>query len=87
MIELGPSTSFTMRVVLIKRWSRWFAEHTEDWEGRLGTELAYLFQAIANDIAFVVDIDSPLLALLREKRVRRHDRVWRYVRSRSEVSN
>ena len=67
------------RLARIQRWSRWFYAHTDTYEGALGEELAYFYQAIAHDTCIEVTSASPIVALLRRERVGFDDVVWRYI--------
>jgi hypothetical protein len=54
-------------------------DHAESYDGRLGAEVAYLYEAIANDTFMFVAVESPLVALLRRENIGANDAIWRYL--------
>lgn len=67
------------RVDLINKWSHWFYDNTESFEGKLGMQLAYLWAAISKGTKIEVDPSSPLIRLLRQKQVPETELIWEYI--------
>jgi hypothetical protein len=64
----------------MQHWYRWFHSNTDRWEGKIGSEISYLFGAIMNDTFIIVNSQSALLSLLKKKEVNSHSSIWKYLR-------
>ncbi len=73
----GASNSQRLR--LITKWADRLYAKTETWKGPLGTELAYLFAAVARGRHVALPQRSALVRLLRRERVPTGDRIWDYI--------
>lgn len=80
MLDLAIPTSPEEKLHFMQRWYRWFYENTDNWQGKIGQELAYLWGAIMNDTFIIINSQSAILSLLREKRVDSRSTIWKYVR-------
>jgi len=69
----------SQRLRLITKWADRLYAKTETWKGPLGTELAYLFAAIARGRHVALPRRSALVRLLRRKDVSAKDRIWRHI--------
>jgi hypothetical protein len=67
------------RLQLISKWADRFYANTETWKGSLGTELAYLFAAIARGSHVALTRRSALVRLLRRERVPAGDAIWKHI--------
>lgn len=67
------------RLQLITRWADRLYAKTETWKGSLGTELAYLFAAIARGRHVALTRRSALVRLLRREGVPAGDRIWKHI--------
>lgn len=67
------------RLRLIAKWSERLYANTETWKGSLGTELAYLFAAIARGRHVALTRRSTLVRLLRREGVSTKDRIWKHI--------
>lgn len=68
------------RLALIQEWSSWFHAQTESWKVPLGTQLAYLFAAMANDHYVELSRSSALVRLLRRENIPSSNRIWQFIR-------
>jgi len=69
----------SQRLRLITKWADRLYAKTETWKGPLGTELAYLFAAIARGRHVALPRRSALVRLLRREDVSAKDRIWRHI--------
>ncbi len=69
----------SQRLRLITKWADRLYAKTETWKGHLGTELAYLFAAIARDRHVALTRRSALVRLLRREGVSADDQIWRHI--------
>ena len=67
------------RLRLITKWADRLYAKTESWKGPLGTELAYLFAAIARGSHVALTRRSALVRLLRREHVPVADQIWNYI--------
>lgn len=67
------------RLRLITKWADRLYAKTETWKGPLGTELAYLFAAIARGRHVALTRRSALVRLLRREDVSTKDRIWKHI--------
>ncbi len=67
------------KMKLVKKWSRWFYDHTETFGGALGRQLAYLFPAIINDHQIEVSRRSSIVKTLKRGEVPETDDIWDYI--------
>lgn len=74
------------RVDLINKWSHWFYDNTETFEGKLGMQLAYLWAAISRGTKIEVDPSSPIVRLLEQKQVGKSELIWEYIDSIPETA-
>ena len=73
------SVNGSERLRLITKWADWFYTKTETWKGSLGTELAYLFAAIAGGRHVALSRRSALVRLLRREGVSAKDEIWKHI--------
>ncbi|ODU24178.1 MAG: hypothetical protein ABS95_02170 [Verrucomicrobia bacterium SCN 57-15] len=64
---------------LITKWADRLYAKTETWKGPLGTELAYLFAAIARGHHVALTRRSVLVRLLRREGVSAKDGIWKHI--------
>lgn len=76
---MPTSRSMEEKVELVKKWSSWFYNHTDSFDGKLGMQLAYLWPAILNDNVVECSERDPLPKLLRENGVTEDDILWEYI--------
>ncbi len=69
----------SQRLRLIIKWADRLYATTETWKGSLGTELAYLFAAIARGRHVALTRRSALVRLLRRAAVSANDPIWRHI--------
>lgn len=67
------------RLRLITKWAGQLYAKTETWKGPLGTELAYLFAAIARGRHVALTPRSTIVRLLRREGVSASDPIWRHI--------
>ena len=67
------------RLQLITKWADRLYTKTETWKGHLGTELAYLFAAMARGRHVALTRRSALVRLLRREGVPVEDRIWKFI--------
>lgn len=67
------------RLRLITKWADRLYAKTETWKGSLGTELAYLFAAIARGSHVALTRRSALVRLLRREGVSTKDGIWKHI--------
>lgn len=67
------------RLRLITKWADRLYAKTETWKGPLGTELAYLFAAIARGRHVALTQRSALVRLLRREGVSTKDGIWKHI--------
>jgi len=67
------------KIKLISKWSIWFYEHTETFDGEIGRQLAYLWPAIANDSKIEVDPNSEIVSILLEHDPNMTKTIWSYM--------
>lgn len=67
------------RLQLIAEWAERLYARTETWKGSLGTELAYLFAAIARGRHIALTQRSSLVRLLRREQVSPGNRIWKHI--------
>ncbi len=73
----GASNSQRLR--LITKWADRLYAKTETWKGPLGTELAYLFAAIARGRHVALSRRSALVRILRREGVSAKDGIWKHI--------
>lgn len=73
----GASNSQRLR--LITKWADRLYAKTETWKGPLGTELAYLFAAIARGRHVGLSRRSALVRLLRREGASANDEIWKHI--------
>lgn len=71
--------SSSQRLRLITKWADRLYAKTETWKGPLGTELAYLFAAIARGGHIALTRRSALVRLLRREGVPATDQIWKHI--------
>lgn len=69
----------SQRLRLITKWADRLYAKTETWKGSLGTELAYLFTAIARGGHVTLTRRSALVRLLRREGVSAKEEIWRHI--------
>ncbi len=69
----------SQRLRLITKWADRLYAKTETWKGPLGTELAYLFAAIARGRHVALTRRSALVRLLRREGVSAKDGIWKHI--------
>jgi hypothetical protein len=67
------------RLRLITKWADRLYTKTETWQGSLGTELAYLFAAIARGGHVALTRRSALVRLLRREGISAKEDIWRHI--------
>lgn len=71
------------KIKLISRLADWFYNNTNTWETRLGSQLAYLFAAIARDHKYDAYGDEEIILLLQDttlpQPISKDDEVWDYI--------
>lgn len=77
LAKKGASNS--QRLQLINKWADRLYAKTETWKGPLGTELAYLFSAIARGSHVALNRRSALVRLLRREGVSDRDAIWNHI--------
>ena len=69
----------TDKVKTIQRWSKWFYDHTNTFNGAIGRELAYLWPAIINENVIEVAPNSAIVQLLKGENIDPHIEIWNYL--------
>lgn len=69
----------SQRLRLITKWADRLYAKTETWKGSLGTELAYLFAAIARGSHVALTRRSALVRLLRREAVPAKEEIWKHI--------
>lgn len=72
--------SNTKKIELIKHWSQWFHDHSSSFESRVGSQLAYLYAAIAKDTYVELKKHSALVRVLRDNDIQKTDDIWGYIK-------
>lgn len=67
------------RLQLISKWAERFYANTETWKGSLGTEIAYLFAAIARGRHVALSRRSALVRLLGREGISAGDEIWKHI--------
>lgn len=67
------------KIDLINYWSEWFYNHTNTFNGALGTQLAYLWPAIANDKQISVAKNSAIVVLLMKNKIPADNLIWNFI--------
>jgi hypothetical protein len=73
------SRTLTERAKLVDSWSTWFYDHTDTFEGKLGTQLAYLWPAIIKAHKIEAYDGSAIVRLLRHEEVPVEAVIWEYI--------
>jgi len=64
---------------LLRHWTRKLHDTTESWQGRIGTELAYLCHAVLNNHKVDLKHNSPLLRKMNEVDPARASDIWFFI--------
>jgi hypothetical protein len=67
------------RLHLLTKWADRLYTKTETWKGPLGTELAYLFAAMARGRHVALTRRSALVRLLRREGIPAKDPIWKFI--------
>lgn len=78
------------KIAFIAKWSSWFYEHTESFEEPvepgitpIGSDLAYLFTAVAKSDSMMIEKEEEdrwsILQLLRQENVPENDPIWTFI--------
>ena len=68
------------KFIFMQIWYRWLFENSKDWNGELGSEVAYLLGAIMNDMVVEVTGKSQIVKVLKNSHVKENNMIWNYLK-------